>query len=914
MSLIGRDDERARIEGLLADARAEHGGALVLRGEPGIGKSALLDHAAAVAARDGMRVIRAAGVESDSDLLYGGLHQLLLPHVGRLDSIPGPQAAALRGAFGMAEGGAANRFLIAACTLALLADLAEDAPLLCVVDDLQWVDRGSVEALLFAARRFGDDPIAVLFAVRETSMPFETPGLDTVPVAPLGARDAARVLALHAPGIDAGLRARVLHESAGNPLALKELGSLSAESDDPSHADPVGPVGTLPVPLRVQEVFRRQIAALPEPARRALLVAAADSAAPLSLILRVMADLGGTVADLAPAESAGLVHVGDRIDFRHPLVRAAAYRGEPLPHRLDVHRAYARVGAAGTDRRVWHLVAATPTPDESVAAELDAVAERARHRGGAMAVSVAYERAARLSEETEPRAARIARAAQAAFDAGRPDRAQRLAAEALSLSADPGIRADAIYARGAVAYERVSPRADAELTVEVAESVLRSDPDRAALALYEAAHAARHGAARDLFGRAGALLREFGPPAPWAEVVRALIGWDDMFEGRPGVAVGPVRAIQGSARGGDAELTHAITAGIGGLLIADEDDVVGTVGEMLVGVREEGALGWIPYCLNVLAVARLLRGEFADARACVAEGVAVSEEFGNRTESLALRSIEVWLLAVAGDEDRCRELAERVLPDARDRHRVNADIGAWGLGMLDLAAGRYDDALAALEAVCTGPAGRDVVMRAVPDLVEAAARSSAQQRVSGLAAEFETWADAVCRPVARGLALRCRALLAGDDAAGAGAAEAAYGEALRLHERAAGRYDLARTRLVYGQWLRRRRRRTEATALLGAALAGFEDLGAALWAERARGELAALGGSGAERRPVGPLNLLTPQELQVVRLAAAGRTNKEIAAQLYLSPRTVGYHLYNAYPKLGVAGRSELATVVAGAE
>jgi DNA-binding CsgD family transcriptional regulator len=369
-----------------------------------------------------------------------------------------------------------------------------------------------------------------------------------------------------------------------------------------------------------------------------------------------------------------------------------------------------------------------------------------------------------------------------------------------------------------------------------------------------------------------------------------------------------MRELLADARSGDLELTHRMTAVVGGLLIAADDEVLAETEAMLAQVRATGALGWVPYILNVLAVARLLRGEFADARTHVAEGAAISEEFGNSTERLAHRSVEVWLHAVSGEESRCRALAADVLPDARSRHRVNAEIAAWGLAMLDLSARRFEAALDGLERVCRGPARRDVLMRAVPDLVEAAVRGGAPDLAREALAEFAHWAEQVDRPVTTGLALRCRALLADDDEA-----EALYVEGLQLHERYGGPYDHARTRLVYGEWLRRHRRRTEARAHLEAAVAGFERIGASLWAERAHGELAAFGGARTEKRVIGPLTLLTPQELQVVQLAAAGHTNKQIAAQLYLSPRTVGHHLYKAYPKLGVTARGELADLVAEA-
>ncbi|MBC9715239.1 AAA family ATPase [Streptomyces sp. TRM66268-LWL] len=907
MLLVGREVEQARVERLLADACAARSGALGLRGAPGIGKSVLLDHAVSLAEAKGMRVVRGAGIESDYELAYGGLHQLLFPYLDRLDALPAPQATALRRAFGLDEGDDANRFLIAAGTLSLLADLAEDAPLLCVVDDLQWLDQGSAEAMLFAARRFVADPVAVLFAVRDTALPSAVAGVEVVDLSGLAASDAGRLLDGHAPELPVRARTRVLAESGGNPLAIIEFGASRLAARDVDESDPAGQVGPLPVTRRVQEAFRQQIVELPEATRRALLVAAADTAAPLATILHVIETLGGAADDLAPAERDRLVRIDSRIAFRHPLVRAAAYQDAPLHQRIEVHRAYAEAlrADADADRRAWHLAAATTQPDEAVAAELEGVAERAWHRGGAMAVCAAYERAGRLSADRELKARRIARSSQAAFDAGKADRAARLAAEALALTTDTGVRADAIYTRGAVEYERTSPRADAELTLEAAALVRDSDPERAALTLYEAAHAARHGAAHDLVQQAAELMRGFSPPEHWAPVVAALVGWAELFAGRPEPAVGPMRDLHTATRGGAHDLMQRITAAFGGLMIADEDAVAAGTEDMLAEVRAGGALGWVPYTLNVLAVARLLRGEFVDARACVAEGVSVSDELGNTTESLAHRSVQVWLHAVAGDEARCRALAEEVLPRARARHRVNAEIAAWGLGMLDLSARRFGDALDRLEQVSRGPASRDLLVRAVPDLVEAAVRCGVPERAQGPLAAFGHWAEHVDRPVATGLVLRCRALLAGD-----GEADALYAEALRLHERNGGPYERARTQLVYGEWLRRRRRRAEARGHLAAAASAFERLGAQLWAERARGELAAFGERGDEPQHSGPLTLLTPQELQVVRLAAAGQTNKEIAAQLFLSPRTVGHHLYKAYPKLGVTGRAELGDLV----
>ncbi|WP_218920441.1 AAA family ATPase [Lentzea guizhouensis] len=423
MSLVGREVEQARIERLLANARKERSGALGLRGAAGMGKSVLLDHAVSVAeAEHGMRVVRGAGVESDSELAYGGLHQLLFPHLDRVDALPAPQARALRCAFGLSEGDEANRFLISAGTLSLLADLAEDAPLLCVVDDMQWLDQGSVEALLFAARRFVADPIAVLFAVRETAVPFGIAGVEVVDLPGLAAPEAARLLDGHAPELADRVRSRVLAESGGNPLAIIELGSARSAVHDVDESDPAEQVGPLPVTRRVQETFRHQIVELPESTQRALLVAAADTAAPLSTILHVIESLGGAAGDLAPAERDRLVRIDSRITFRHPLVRAAAYQDAPLHRRIEVHRAYAEA-LHGRRRRPAGLAPGRRLhrADEAVAAELEGVAERAWHRAGAMAVCAAYERAGRLSADRELKARRIARASQASFDAGKAD-------------------------------------------------------------------------------------------------------------------------------------------------------------------------------------------------------------------------------------------------------------------------------------------------------------------------------------------------------------------------------------------------------------------------------------------------------------------------------------------------------------
>ena len=906
--LVGRDGERDHVERSLGQASSGRSAALVVRGEAGIGKSALLDHAVAMA--HDMRVLRGVGIESEAELAFGALHLLLYPYLDRLDSLPGPQAAALRGAFGLSSDTATTPFLIGAATLTLLAELAAEKPLLCVVDDAQWLDRGSSDALLFAARRFQADPVVMLFAVRDTAVPFHTPGIEELRLPGLSPDAAAGLLDHHSPGLTAPMRARVLEESSGNPLALLELGAARLAAQREGRAEPAHQVGPLPVTRRVQETFRDQIVGLPETCQSILLVAAADRFAGMDTVLRVARAVGADTSDLEAAERAGLINVADgELTFRHPLVRAAAYQCATHHQRLAVHRAFADALTAPDvlDRRAWHLAAATTEPDEAVAAELERTALRAERRGGAMAVSAAYDRAGRLSVDPELKAQRIAKAALAAYDAGKPDRAARLAVEVTSLTTDPGTIADVTLLRGQIEYERTSPEADAALACQAARLVMDSDPERAVVMLTEMICAGRDAGADALIAEGGRLMAQLRlrPGSGQRASADAQISWGDLLSGRPEHAAGPLRAMIEIGREQDVDVMHRVVAGFSGLMLADDQATIAVMDMMLAEVRAGGALTWVPYAQEVVALAQALRGDFLTAQTSLAEALALSAEFGMDMEVAVLRAASVWLAAVTGDEPRCRELAAEVLPMLEGRHAVGTALTHWGLGLLDLAAGRYGAAFDALYAVCAGPARYDFLIRAVPDLVEAAVRDGRPDRVADQLTAFERWAVHVDSPIATALLRRCQAML--DDS------EEHYRAALDLHAEHGGRFDQARTQLLYGEWLRRRRRRNEARTELAAALAGFTRLGASTWETRTTSELAALGERPA-LEPVAddPLKNLTPQEVQVVRLAAAGLSNKEIGAQLYLSPRTIGHHLYRAYPKLGVTRRIELAQLGLG--
>ncbi|WP_207936424.1 helix-turn-helix transcriptional regulator [Actinomadura sp. KC216] len=891
--LIGRDRERERVGGVLEGARSGRSGSVVIRGEAGIGKTSLIDRIAADA--EDMLLVRGAGVESETELPFSGLHLMLYPYADRFDALPGQQAAALRSAFGLASGQVSDRFLIGAATLTLLSELAADRPVLCLVDDAQWLDPASLDALLFAARRLGADPIAMIFTVRDAAVPFPDHGLDVVRLEGLDRATAQDLVDAHAPGLTVPVRERLLDEAGGNPLALIELAS-ALQSQEARHAGPL-PVGGQ-VAGRVQEAFRHQLAQMPEATRLLLLVVAADGTADLGVVLRAAETLGLSAADLGPAEEARLVVLdGTEVRFRHPLIRAVTYQNAAHHQRIAAHGALARTldGDEHADRRAWHLAAAATGPDESVAAELERAARRAGDRGGTAAVAAAYERAARLSTDAEGKARRLVHAARAAYDAGRPDSATRLAEEAAHLTGDDAVIAEATFVRAQVAYERTSPAADAELALEGAALIVDGDPEQAVSMLTEAVWCARDAGAHDLVGNAVELLRKVRVPAGSAKalVVGGLIAY-----GRPPAeGVPSMRAFVEAARAGDVDgLVERVIAGYLGLITADDRAATALLDDLAAETRAQGALGWLPYVLEPLAIGRLLLGDLHGAESAAAEGLSLAADLGMDMQVTALQCVTVRM---ESDAERSRSLAPDVLRRA-ELMPTNAALASWGLGLHDLADGHAESALEHLDAVCSGPARHDVMIRAVPDHAEAAVRAGRPDLARTHLPAFEAWAAATSFTA---LVSRCRALLAGDDA------EEHYRTALSLHGDRA--YDAARTRLLYGEWLRRRRRRTEARAELTSALDAFDRLGAERWAERARAELEALGDRPAARAgDADPLKRLTPQELQVVRLAATGLSNREIAAQLYLSPRTVGHHLYKAYPKIGVTRRMELARLV----
>jgi DNA-binding CsgD family transcriptional regulator len=899
--LLGRSGEQARIEQLLAHARAGAGGALVIRGEAGIGKTALLDHAAAGATD--LRVLRGIGIESEVEIPFAGLHLLLHPYLDRIDAIPRPQGNALRAAFGLADAGTVARFLIGAATLSLLSELANDGPLVCVVDDAQWFDRASADALLFAARRLRQEPVAMLFALRDGTGHFMAEGIETMTLPALDRDNAIAVLNERARGLAGPTRARILAEARGNPLAIIEF---TAALTDRQHRGWPLLVEPLPVVSQVQDAFRARIRELPEPTQRMLLLAAAEGTADLTAVLRAGERLGLTATDLEPAERAHLLELkADTVAFRHPLIRAAAHQGAPRAWQLAAHQALADIltGDRYADRRAWHLAAAATAPDETAAAALEQAATRARQRGGSAAVAIALERAARLSTNPTHRARRQIGAARAAYDVGWLDQAAELAAP--DAGSDESLLAEGAWIRAQVAYERDNPATAAALMLDGATSIVSTHPEQAVSILTDAIGCAKDACAHDLIRRAAQLMATVSLPPGSAlqPVVDGMLGLGDLFDGATRSAVAGMRKLVAAAQDGQVHgLVERVLAGYLALIMADDEAATEVLDALAADARRQGALGWLPYAQEPLAIAQLLRGRFRDAGTIVAEALAVSADLGQDTQCFIMNAIPAWLAAVAGDADTCRSHAGTILQN-EVRHPTNAALAAWALGLLDLGRGQFGAAADRLDAVCAGPARLDFLIRAVPDQVEAAVRSDQPTRAARHLSALDDWAEYTGQPHAAALARRCHALLAtGPDA------KPHYEAALRLHQETDRPYDHARTSLLYGEWLRRQRQRTDASTHLTAAVTAFERLGAPDWAARARTELAALGD-----RPVArpqdrePAARLTPQELQVVRLAAAGLSNRDIAAQLFLSPRTIGHHLYRAYPKLGITKRAELA-------
>ncbi|MFC5744873.1 LuxR C-terminal-related transcriptional regulator [Actinomadura rugatobispora] len=953
--LYGREAEQAQITRAISQARdLRRSRALVVRGETGIGKSALLDWVVQhgpwtgtqcpadgdCGGMGGLWLLRVTGYETEEDIVFAGLNQLLWPVRDRLDSLPEPQRTALRGALGLTtptetENGARengggtrgqDRFTVGLAVLTLLADLAEGGQVLCLIDDAQWLDTASSEALLFAARRLAAEGVVMLFAARDEG--FEARGLEEMPLERLGPADSERVLAQHGD-VPPALRDRIVRESAGNPLALIEFGAARGRRSNE----------TTPLPLadRVTAGFRDQIARLPEAAQWMLLLVAAEGRGDLTSTLGAAERLGVSLADLDEAERARLVEVrGRSIVFRHPLIRAAVYQGAPLTRRLQAHRALAE-SSREPECGARHRAAAATRPDEDVAAGLERAAERARDRTGFGTAARLYRQAADLTPDPRERARRLGAAAGATLQAGAVEDTEELVHMAERLTDDPAEHARLVQVRAAVEFERGDPRAAARMLADHAARAWTPGPAGTGGTAASDGGAASDGAAEDrtaVLRTAAAYAWMGGETSVLCQAAKLLPSTDravqgmarlisgDYAEGLPLLAEAVAAARAGAnaspaaVRASVDDRVRAVQVTLAALIVGDDDAALELASAEAAHCRRHGMAGALPGVLEGLAQAQLATGRHQDAEATAAEAIALARDTGFQRRAGRLGLVLARIAAIEGDQGRLEELAAAA-PGPDD-----ALTGAFGL--LDLGLGRYDDALRRLERIGLDPHRPTAdIMISAADQVEAAVRAALPDRARSAHDRLRAWADAGRQSWAGAVALRCEALLSDTEREPYERALGLYERALELHERAAreagpagrgGRpFEKARTELLYGEWLRRARRRSDARVPLRSALETFERLRAAPWAERARAELRATGESGAAaggpRRDAAPdpLDRLTPQELQVVRLAADGVSSREIAAQLFLSPRTVEYHLYKAYPKLGVSSRKELS-------
>jgi DNA-binding CsgD family transcriptional regulator/tetratricopeptide (TPR) repeat protein len=902
--LRGRGGECRTLDQLVADARAGRSAVLVLRGEAGAGKSALLEFV--VTRAPDCRIARAAGVESEMELAFAGLHQLCGPMLDHLDRLPGPQRDALGTAFGLSAGGAPDRFLVGLAVLSLLADVAEDQPLVCVVDDAQWLDQASAQALAFVARRLLAEPVALVFAARTGGPKQGLEGLPELPVRGLSDVDARGLLgaALRGP-LDEAVRDRIVAESRGNPLALLELprGLTPAEL-----AGGFGLPGTKPLASLIEQGFVRRLEPLPAQTRRLLLTAAAEGAGDVTLLWRAAGRLGIGPEAAAPAQTAGLIEAGPRIRFRHPLVRSAAYRSASVRDRRDVHAALAEVTdpVLDPDRRAWHRAHAAAGRDETVAAELEQSASRAQARGGLAAAAAFLDRAAALTPERARRSARALAAAQAKHQAGAADAALGLLAMAEAGPLDELQRARADLLRGQIAFTSGRGGAAPALLLAAARRLERLDVTLARDTYLEAFSATMF--VGQLAGDVGVrevarAARGVPPPSQPRNGDRLLDGRAVLFtDGYPAAVPISRRALQAFCRE-DVSATDGLRwLWLATLTAADlwDDESWHVLSTRHVQIaRQAGALSDLPLALASRVFVHLFAGELAAAASLVEEMKAVREATGSNFAPYGALA----LAALSGRGDEVDELMGARMSEVVSRgDGLWVTVSRWASAVLGNGLGRYEQALTAARQVCENPPQQfGFWVWSLAELVEAGVRCGQAGRASEALQQLAETARASGTDWALGMEARSRAQLSEGDTA-----EKCYAEAIERLGRTRVRLDLARARLLYGEWLRREGRRVDAREQLRAAHQLLTAMGVEGFAERARRELAATGETVPKQQDAEPREELTAQETQIARLAGDGRTNPEIGAELFISPRTVEWHLHKVYPKLGISSRRQL--------
>ena len=911
--LQGRGSECEALDQLVADVEAGRSRVLVLRGEAGVGKSALVEYLVWQAA--GFRVVRAVGVESEMEMAFAGLHQLCAPMLRHLDRLPDPQREALCIAFGLTAGSPPDRFLVGLAVLSLVAEAAEEQALLCVVDDAQWLDRVSAQTLAFVGRRLLAERVALVFAVREAGAPLapdddQLIGLPEFPIRGLRVLDARALLEAAVPGrLDERVRDRIVAETRGNPLALLELPrGLTAAELAGGFVRP----DARPLSGRIEQSFLRRIEALPAATRQLLLVAAAEPVGDVPLLRRVAQQLAIGMDAAAPAEEAGLIELGPRVRFRHPLVRSAAYRTAEPPARQQVHRALAEATDphSDPDRRAWHQAHAAAEPDEAVAAELERSADRAQARGGVAASAAFLRRAAELTPDSARRAARALAAARTTFDAGAPDAALELLAAAEIGPLDELRQAQMVRLRAQIVFARKRGIDALPLLLDAANRLELLDNGQAREAYVEALGAAVF--AGRLNGRSG--MREVAEaaraapqgPQPPRLVDILLDGLAVRYTEGYVAGVAPLKRVleasrRDAGRGNDDTMRWLWLTYLVACDLWDDQMLHELATRAVRRAREAGAFNFLPLALTYRAAVHIYAGEFDVASTLIEESEAIVDLAGTSP----LRSSALLLVCWRGEDTQA---SSRIQASAREGR-------AWGEGrsvgggeyviaLLENGLGHYDAALASAQGACEHE-DLGLLGFALPELIEAAARSGAPEAAANALRQLEERTVATGTDWALGVLARSRALLT-DGAA----ADALYREAIERLGRTRIAVDLARAHQVYGEWLRRENRRVDAREHLRVAYDMLHRFGATGFAERARRELEAAG-EAVGKHTSEVHEVLTAQEAQIARLAGQGRTNPEIGAELFISPRTVEWHLHKVYTKLNVTSRGKLRDVLA---
>ncbi|MGW2347315.1 ATP-binding protein [Actinacidiphila glaucinigra] len=913
VALQGRDRELAALERVVATAQAGSSAVLVVRGQAGIGKTALLDHAAGRA--DGFRIISVAGIESEMELPYAGLHQLCAPLLGRLHRLPTPQCDALSVAFGLQEGEAPNRFLVGLAVLGLLACATEEQPLACLVDDAQWLDEGSLQLLAFVARRLKAEAVALVFALRDSDNDQELAGLPELIVAGLSEPDARALLAsaVRVP-LDPLVRDRIVAEARGNPMALLQVPQALTPAE---LAGGFGLPGGRAVPRCIEDAFHQRIQSLPEDSRRLVLTAAADPTGDLDLLWRAAGLQDIAVGAAAPAEAAGLFEFGSRVRFRHPLVRSAVYRRASAPARRAAHRALAEATdpLLDPDRRAWHGAHAAARPDESIAVDLERSADRARRRGGVAAAASFLRRAAELTPDPARRVSRALAAAQADIDAGGADHTHTMLAAAEAGPLDDLQRAQLERLRARLAFAQMRGGDAPRLLLDAAHRLAPRDAVLARDTLLEAIGAAIF-AGRLSEGPGQQEVAEATRDGPAPSSPPRMV--DIVLDGIAGLIIdGPTagsdglrRALQAVREGQRSAATDADRRWLWLVFRVTPEPLAPELWddeawhELATGAvdiaRAAGALAVLPMVLTYHACSLVLGGEFDAAAALIDEATAISEAVGGVPMMYASLVLAAW----QGRESQARDLIDTTTDEVRARGEGRVlGLAEYATAVLYNSLGRYDDALAAATRACRYE-DLSFFGWALVEKIEAAAHSGQLQAAVSALEKLTERTRASSTDWALGTEACSHALLSEGVTA-----DALYREAVERLDRCRVTVHLARARLLYGEWLRRQNRRQDARAQLRTAYEMFSRFGAEAFSERARRELLATGET-VRKRTGHADSELTGQEVQIAGLAKDGHTNAEIAAQLFISPRTVEWHLGNVFAKLGVSNRRQLRSAL----